>query len=72
LEGCLSFYTAVNVEFQQSPAVPELYTQLYVMLVSLPMEARAGEATKKWKEDIAEGQHRQDIEKVKQQEKPKQ
>ncbi len=70
LEWCLSSYIAVNVEFQQSPAVPELYTQRYVMVVSLPMGARAGEATKKWKEDVAEGQHSQDIEKAKQQEKP--
>jgi hypothetical protein len=31
----------------------------------------AAEATSKWKKDIAEGQHKQDIEKAKQQEKPK-
>ena len=37
LEWCLSSYIAVNGEFQQSPAVPELYTQRYVMVVSLPM-----------------------------------
>ena len=71
LEWCLFSYIAVNVEFQKSPAVLELYTQRYVMVVSLPMGTRAGEATKKWMEDVAEGHHRQDIEKAKQQEKPK-
>jgi hypothetical protein len=71
LEWCLSSYTAVTVGFQQSPAMPELSTQLYVTVLSLPFGARAGEATKKWKQDIAEGKYKQDLEKAKQQEKPK-
>jgi hypothetical protein len=70
IEWCLSSYTAVIVEFQQS-AMPELATQMYVTVVSLPFGARAGEATKKWKQDIAEGKYKQDLEKAKQQEKPK-
>lgn len=71
LEWCLSSYTAINVEFQQSPNMPELCTQMYVMVVNLPFAARAGEVTKKWKQDIAEGKYKQDLEKAKQQEKPK-
>jgi hypothetical protein len=35
------------------------------------MGSRAGNATMKWKNDIAEGKHKQDIEKAKQQDKPK-
>ena len=71
LEWCLSSYTAVIVGFQQSPAIPELSTQLYVTVLSLSLGARAGEATKKWKQDIAEGKYKQDLEKAKQQDKPK-
>jgi len=48
-----------------------LYSQMRVVAVSLPLAVRAAEATSKWKKDIAEGQHKQDIEKAKQQEKPK-
>ncbi|HKE61911.1 MAG TPA: hypothetical protein VKB33_05535 [Nitrospira sp.] len=70
LAWCMSSYTAVLAEFQDS-ALPELYTQLSVIAVSLPFAGRAGEATMKWKNEIAEGQHRQDIDKAKQQEKPK-
>jgi hypothetical protein len=51
--------------------LPELYSRMIIRIVSLPFAARAGEATKKWKQDIAEGQHKQDIEKAKQQDKPK-
>jgi hypothetical protein len=71
LAWCLSAYTAVNVEFQQNSAMPELSTQMYVMVVSLPLGRRAGEATMKWKQDIAEGKYKQDLEKAKQQDKPK-
>jgi hypothetical protein len=35
------------------------------------MALRASEATSKWKKDIAAGKHRQDLEKAKQQDKPK-
>lgn len=52
-------------------ALPELYDKMYVSIVSLPMGSRAGNATMKWKEDIAEGQHKKDLEKAKQQDKPK-
>ncbi len=51
--------------------VPELYSRMQVGIVSVPFARRAGEATMKWKQDIAEGQHKQDLEKAKQQEKPK-
>lgn len=51
--------------------LPELYSRMQVRIVSLPFAARAGEATMKWKQDIAEGQHKQELEKAKQQEKPK-
>jgi hypothetical protein len=69
-EWCLSSYTAVRATFQQG-GLPELYATMNVVAVNLPFGARAGEATKKWKNDIAEGQHKQDIEKAKQLEKPK-
>ena len=71
IEWCLSNYTAVNVEMSQNAAVPELYDQMSVMAVSLPFGARAGQATMKWKQEIAEGSHKEDLEKAGQQEKPK-
>ncbi|HKN86648.1 MAG TPA: hypothetical protein VJV04_07310 [Nitrospiraceae bacterium] len=70
-DWCYNFYTAVFVRVAQSPDVPELYSQMRLVAVSLPYALSASEATMKWKKDIAEGQHKQDIEKAKQQEKPK-
>lgn len=67
---CYSSYNAV-VASVTSAETPELYTQMRVVAVSLPLALHAAEATSKWKKDIAEGQHKQDIEKAKQQEKPK-
>jgi hypothetical protein len=67
---CQSNYTAVTVSFMNGE-LPELYSRLIVGIVSLPFARRAGEATMKWKEDIATGQHKQELEKAKQQEKPK-
>ncbi len=67
---CLSNYTAVRVTLMDSE-IPELYSRMIVRMVSLPFARRAGEATMKWKQDIAEGQHKQELEKAKQQEKPK-
>ena len=67
---CLSNYTAVTVGFMQGE-LPELFSRMIIRIVSLPFAARAGEATMKWKQDIAEGQHKQELEKAKQQEKPK-
>ena len=67
---CLSNYTAVNVTFMDGE-LPELYSRMIVGIVSLPFAVRAGEATMKWKQEIAEGQHKQELEKAKQQEKPK-
>ena len=67
---CLSNYTAVNVTFMDSE-VPELYSRMIIGVVSLPFARRAGEATVKWKQDIAEGQHTQDLEKATQQDTPK-
>jgi hypothetical protein len=66
----LSNCTAVYVDFSVG-AMPELYESMAVYIHSLPMGARAGEATLKWRQDIAEGKHKQDLEKAKQQEKPK-
>lgn len=51
--------------------LPELYSRMQIGIVSLPFARRAGETTMKWKPDIAEGQHRQENEKAKQQDKPK-
>lgn len=42
-----------------------------MVTVSFPLALAASEATLKWKKGIAEGQHQQDLEKAKQQEKPK-
>ena len=67
---CQSNYTAVTVGFMQGE-LPELYSRMQVGIVGLPFARRAGEATMKWKQDIAEGQHKQELEKAKQQEKPK-
>lgn len=67
---CVSSYTAVFAAVMPG-ALPELYDKMYVSIVSLPMGSRAGNATLQWKNDIAEGKHKQDIEKAKQQEKPK-
>ena len=67
---CQSNYTALTVRFIDSE-LPELYSRMMIGVVSLPFARRAGEATMKWKQDIAEGQHKQDVEKAKQQEKPK-
>jgi hypothetical protein len=69
-DWCYSSYNAVFVGAVQSPDTPELYSQMRVVAVSLPLAMRAAEATSKWKKDIAEDQHKQDIEKAKQ-EKPK-
>lgn len=66
----LASYTAVTAEMS-SNVLPELYDKMRTLVVSLPFAARAGEATMKWKQDIAEGQHKQDLEKAKQQDKPK-
>ena len=60
----------------------ELFDQLLYLLrlafvgeqsgiVSLPFARRSGEATLKWKQDIAEGANKRDLEKAKQVEKPK-
>jgi hypothetical protein len=67
---CLSNYTAVKVTLMDSE-LPELYSRMIIGVVSVPFAARAGEATMKWKKDIAEGQHKQELEKAKQQDKPK-
>ena len=67
---CLSNYTAVNAVLM-AQYLPELYSNMMISVVSLPYARRAGEATMKWKQDIAEGKHKQELEKAKQQEKPK-
>jgi len=69
-DWCYSSYNAVVVGAVQSET-PELYSQMRVVAASLAIALHASEATSKWKKDIAEGQHKQDIEKAKQQEKPK-
>ena len=67
---CLSNYTVVNAVLM-ALYLPELYSNMMISVVSLPYARRAGEATMKWKQDIAEGKHKQELEKAKQQEKPK-
>lgn len=67
---CLSNYTAVRVILMDSE-IPELYSRMIVRIVSVPFARRAGEATAKWKQEVAEGRHKQELEKAKQQEKPK-
>lgn len=70
-DWCYSSYNAVVVGTQQSSDTPELFSQMRVVAVNMSLALRAAEATSKWKKDIAEGQHKQDLEKAKQQEKPK-
>jgi hypothetical protein len=69
-DWCYNSYTAVFVGVSESNR-PELYNQMRLVAVSLPAVLRASQATLKWKKEIAESQHKQDIEKAKQQEKPK-
>jgi hypothetical protein len=67
---CHISFIAVLAQFSTS-MTPELYDQMVVTMVNLPFGLRAGDATVKWKNDIAEGQHKRDLEKGKQQEKPR-
>jgi hypothetical protein len=67
---CVSNFTAVGARLMQGE-LPELYRAMMIGVVSLPFARRAGEATMKWKQEIAEGQHKQELEKAKQQVKPK-
>lgn len=69
-DWCYAHYTAVYALLSQSDP-PELYGQMRMSVMSFPMALRASEATLKWKKDIAAGKHQQDIEKAKQQDKPK-
>ena len=69
-DWCYAHYTAVFALVGQSD-LPELYGQMSMSVMSYPLALRASEATLKWKKDIAAGQHKQDIDKAKQQEKPK-
>lgn len=69
-DWCYAHYTAVFALLTQSDP-PELYGQMKMDIMSFPMALRASEATMKWKKDIAAGKHQQDLEKAKQQEKPK-
>ena len=70
LDWCYASYTAVYVSVLGTET-PGLYGRMRAVAVSLPLALRTAEATSKWKKDIAEGQQKQDIEKAKQQEKPK-
>jgi len=69
-DWCYASYNGVFAALVESNP-PELYSQMRMVTISFPLALRASEATSKWKKDIAEGQHKQDIEKAKQQEKPK-
>ena len=69
-DWCYKSFTAVFAELVES-SPPELYSQMRMVTVSFPLALVASEATLKWKKGIAEGQHKQDLEKAKQQEKPK-
>jgi hypothetical protein len=67
---CHTSFIAVMAQFSTS-MTPELYDRMTVTMVNLPLGVRAGDATVNWKKEIAEGAHKRDIEKGKQQEKPK-
>jgi hypothetical protein len=67
---CHTSFIAVMAQFSIS-TTPELYDRMTVTMVNLPLGVRAGDATVNWKKEIAEGAHKRDIEKGKQQEKPK-
>lgn len=67
---CHTSFIAVLAQFSIS-STPELYDRMVVTMVNLPFALRAGDATVKWKNDIAEGAHKQEIEKGKKQEKPR-
>jgi hypothetical protein len=67
---CHTSFIAVLAQFSIS-TTPELYDRMTVTMVNLPLGVRAGDATVNWKKEIAEGAHKRDIEKGKQQEKPK-
>jgi hypothetical protein len=69
-DWCYKSYTAVFAALVESN-LPELYGQMRMVTMSYPIALRASEATSKWKKEIAEGQHKQELEKAKQQEKPK-
>jgi hypothetical protein len=69
-DWCYKSYTAVFAALVESNP-PELYGQMRIVAMSYPIVLQASEVTSKWKKDIAEGQHKQDLEKAKQQEKPK-
>jgi hypothetical protein len=71
MEWCYSSYTGVYAMVSQSSFAPELYGSMKMVMASFPFAVQAGEVTKKWKEDIAEGAHKRDLENAKQQEKPK-
>ena len=69
-DWCYKSFTAVVAGLIESNP-PELYSQMHLVSISYPLALRASEATLKWKKDIAAGQHRQDLENAKQQEKHK-
>ena len=69
-DWCYAHYTAVFALLSQSDP-PELYGQMRMSVMGYPLALRASEATSKWKKDIAAGKHQQDLDKAKQQEKPK-
>jgi hypothetical protein len=69
-DWCYAHYTAVFALLSQSDP-PELYGQMRMSVMSFPLALHASEATLKWKKDIAAGQHKQELDKAKQQEKPK-
>ena len=69
-DWCYAHYTAVYALLSQSDP-PELFGQMKMGVMSYPLALRGSEATSKWKKDIAAGKHQQDLEKAKQQEKPK-
>jgi hypothetical protein len=67
---CHTSYIGVVAIFSTSKT-PELYDQMTVTMFDLPSVLRAGDATVKWKKEIAEGAHKRDLEKGKQQDEPK-
>ena len=67
---CHTSFIALLAMFSVS-GTPELFDQMTLTMVNVPFALRAGDATVKWKKDVAEGAQKRDIEKGKQQEEPK-
>jgi len=69
-DWCYDHYVAVFA-LVGANFTPDLYSEMDIEIVSLPMSARSALATAKWKKDLADQQHKQDLQKAGQQAAPK-